>query len=241
MPESDDDVRPEGDGGLRPPRLSGAVFSGGADVIAAGLGMLVAGPVGMFAAIVPSVLQFALEGTQYLLAKRSIARLAVTTAEELNTDEQGLADSIRDAGPEGLPLALEVLQAAGRATEEAKIDALARVWARGLVPSADLREDLLMVRVLAQLEPAHVGLMKLLAEGPAPWEQIQVRLPELERLLPLLIGSLHQLGLAEEQLFEEDPEHKGLYPLPGPYGTYRLTEWGRAALRDLEGRTRPDG
>ena len=62
----------------------------------------------MFAAVVPSVLQFALEGVQYMLAKRNIARLAATTADELNTDEEGLADSIREAGPEGLPLALEL-------------------------------------------------------------------------------------------------------------------------------------
>jgi hypothetical protein len=37
-----------------------------------------------------------------------------------------------------------------------------------------------------------------------------MRQPELERLLPLLIGALHQLGPAEQQQFEEDPEHKGL-------------------------------
>lgn len=65
-----------------------------------------------------------------------------------------------------------------------------------------------------------------------------MRLPDLKRLLPFLIGSLRQLGLAEERLFEEDPERHGLYPLPGAYGTFQLTDLGRAALRDLEGRTR---
>lgn len=138
-----------------------AIGSAGAATAGAAVHVLALGssPWTILLAGLPVAITASVEGVRYAAATRSMNRLVAKAGEELRTDEDGLADAIRNAGTDAMPLMLDVFEAASRTTNDQKIDALARVWAHGLSDDTQVSEDLLMIKTLLGLDEVHVEVM----------------------------------------------------------------------------------
>lgn len=198
--------------------------SAGASVAVAAVG---ASPLMILIAGLPAGLKYAYQGIQAVVSERNAARLMVSGAEALGTNEEGLIQAVRDAGINALPLTLEVFDAAARTMNEKKIDALARVWAHGLRDDANLVQDAMMVRCLAQLEAPHIQVLKSFDDVKI-YSEISVHqaLDHLKPMVSAILNTLVQVGMLNDQAQQQAFE--------GRY--YQIDEWGRLALKYLNDR-----
>lgn len=214
----------------RKPSVFDAGISATASAAGTGLATVLAvsgSPLAAAIAMAPAGIKLAVEQTMYVVGERSKNRLISTAVDEGKTTIEGLAESIRDAGPEALPLTLEVFESAARTLNDQKIDALARVWLHGLSEDADLAKDLMMVRCLAQLEAPHIQVLKSFDDVKI-YSEISVH-QALDRLKPMvsaILNTLVQVGMLNDQAQQQAFE--------GRY--YQIDEWGRLALKYLNDR-----
>jgi hypothetical protein len=193
----------------------------GASVAVAAVG---ASPLMILIAGLPAGLKYAYQGIQAVVSERNQARLIASGAEALGTSEEGLTQAVRDAGINALPLTLEVFDAVARTLNEQKIDALARVWAHGLRDDANLVQDVMMVRCLAQLEAPHIQVLKRFDDVKV-YSEISVHqgLDHLKPMVSAILNTLVQVGMLNDQAQQQAFE--------GRY--YQIDEWGLLALKYL--------
>lgn len=214
----------------RKPAVFDAGLSAGSSAAGAGLGAALAvsgSPLAAVVALAPAAIKFAVEQTMYIVSQKGKSRLVETAMAENGLTEQGLADVIRDGGPEVLPLTLEAFEASGRTLDERKIDALARVWAEGLSDKSKVDDNLLMVRSLAMLEAPHLQVLAILpleteGEGLSP-NKIGEELPRIGIPLLAVLGQLELAGFVAQGMGFWNGSH-----------SYALSPWGVRAKEYLD-------
>ena len=138
-----------------------------------------------------------------------------------------------------LELLARVLEAAARTPLDEKVTALARVLAEGLRDGGSVDESVVIGAALADLEAAHVFVLRHLAVTPLPpeelqrpnhpeprgWEASQVRsaVPEVTQILDSLLAVLSGHGLIRDL---------GGVTYPGSVGpsVWKVTTLGRRCL-----------
>ncbi|GAB3065048.1 hypothetical protein [Pedococcus soli] len=173
--------------------------------IAVGIAALsTANPVmGLAAAAVGPALELAVEKWREQVARRSAQTMAAAAA----VSGLGVDDVIDRliAMPEGIPLLAEALNAAARTTLEAKVDALGRSLGNLASDPAVVDSESIWVRILADIEPAHLRVMlHLAADHPQrPGHMNYLRAQDLEPVTGsssiafVILQTLIRHGLAE--------------------------------------------
>ena len=193
---------------------------------------------------------------------RSAARTVEEAAEARGKSPQGLVDGLMQQ-PETAQLLADAMQAAADTFDRRKVSALARALANGAANDGTrVDSERLMIRALADLDPAHVRLLHMLSRSLGrnhPWTAQRLRSlrtfgPEGEEL-PVLNANVFELmpvllrhGLAEENadarwdaqvnaiadLMEEEDQRLPMRGARPIEAEFVLTDFGRRALDYLQ-------
>lgn len=175
----------------------------------------VAGPLGVPLGVVASKATLALtrKAADELSERRihSAARMVEEAAEVRGSSPQDLIDEVMQH-PDTAQLLADALQAAADTFDRRKVSALARALANGAATDGTrVDSERLMIRALADLDPAHIRLLQLLRRqvGREAWtgrRLMTVSSTDAEgNLVPMLNGDVDELmpvilrhGLAKE-------------------------------------------
>lgn len=166
-----------------------------------------------------------------------VRRFAETAADEAGHPiDELLAEATRY--PAKLELLVQAVEGASRALHEAKVDALARIAARGVADGTKVDEMLVMMDVVRQLELPHLQILVTLSGPPSgPYSMdgyvwrgrlLFERIPGIRTAFMGLVAKLQSLALVTVR---GDPEKRGVAGVAA-----ELTPFGRECARFLQER-----
>jgi hypothetical protein len=148
------------------------------------------------------------------------------------------------ATPDRQELLVAALEAAGRATLEAKIRALGQSLATGALRDDDqVDRELLFVSAMAEFERPHIRLLEYLRRDPQrPGELRQAIVHELARLPGIgtavhpILGTLQRHGTVEQYRMDPEAVQRGadLRRMVPADGSWSITDFGIECLDRLQ-------